>query len=88
MQAVFNFQDKKLLSVVVKVCKTLIIVSEGILLVLLLLSGLHNVGAEMNLSAPNITLLLSHHLHPPLFCLKINGCKNNSVVLLHTAAAN
>ena len=39
MQAVFNFQDKKLLSVVVKVCKTLLfIVSEGILLVLLLLS--------------------------------------------------
>ena len=38
MQAVFNFQDKKLLSVVVKVCKILFIVSEGILLVLLLLS--------------------------------------------------
>ena len=36
MQAVFNFQDKKLLSVVVKVCKTLFIVSEGILLVLIL----------------------------------------------------
>ena len=37
----------------------------------------------MNLSAPNITMLLSHHLHLPLFCLKINGWQNNSV-LLHT----
>ena len=40
----------------------------------------------MNLSAPNITMLLSHHLHLPLFCLKINGWQNNAV-LLHTDCA-